>query len=276
MASTEDKEMSFIEHLDELRVHLIRIVIILLCSALFVFIGTKTILEEVIFGPLNDHFLTYRVMCTCSNLLGWGDTLCYDPPSVNLITLEMGEAFFLHIKICLFGGLILAFPFALWEFWKFIRPGLYSNEKKAANGFVFVSGFLFVLGVLFGYFVLSPFAINFLLGYDLPMINADVQNNIIKATSMINYMIMFTLPVGIIFELPIVVFYLSKIGLITDKSMKKYRKHSIVIILIVAAFITPPDVMTQIIIGVPIYILYEISISIAAVQTRKREKQLVD
>ena len=272
--SSEAKEMSFVEHLDELRIHIIRIVVALCVSAVFVFFATKTILKYVIFGPLNEDFPTYKLMCQLSKQLDLGDTMCYSPTPINLITLDMGEAFLLHIKICFFGGFILAFPYILWELWKFIKPALYSKEIKAANGIVLVSSFLFTTGICFGYFVLAPFAINFLVGYELPMVNAASSGNLIKATSLINYMIMFTMPVGIIFELPIVVYYLSRMGLVTDTLMRNYRRHSIIVILIIAALVTPPDVMTQVIIGIPIYFLYEISISIVARQTKKRAKIL--
>ncbi|MGH1335086.1 MAG: twin-arginine translocase subunit TatC [Aureispira sp.] len=270
----EEKEMSFIEHLEELRVHLIRMVISILLAGVFVFFATRSIFQIVIFGPLREDFLTYRLLCSLSKWLNLGESMCYDPVVVNLVTLEMGEAFLLHIKVCIFGGIILAFPYLLWEFWRFIKPGLYTTERKAANSVVAVGSFLFLLGICFGYFVLSPFAINFLLGYELPMVNATSSGNMIKATSMINYMIMFTVPVGIVFELPIIVYYLAKMGLITDTFMRTYRRHAIVGILVVAAFVTPPDVMTQVIIGIPIYILYELSIGIAAKQTKKREAEL--
>lgn len=270
----EEKEMSFVEHLEEMRVHLIRMVISILLSAVFVFFATRSVFKVVIFGPLQEDFLTYRLLCRLSHWLELGDSMCYDPVVANLVTLEMGEAFLLHIKVCVFGGIILAFPYLLWEFWRFIKPGLYKEEQKAANSVVFVGSLLFIMGISFGYFVLSPFAINFLLGYELPMINESSNGNLIKATSMINYMIMFTVPVGIVFELPIIVYYLAKMGLITDTFMRTYRRHAIVGILVLAAFVTPPDVMTQIIIGIPIYILYELSIGIAAKQTKKREAEL--
>ncbi|CAA6813369.1 MAG: Twin-arginine translocation protein TatC [uncultured Aureispira sp.] len=270
----EEKEMSFIEHLEELRIHLIRIAISVCVSAVFIFFATKSIFTKVIFGPLNEDFLTYQLMCKLSHWLELGDQMCYSPTAINLVTLEMGEAFLLHIKVCIFGGLILSFPFVLWEFWKFIKPGLYPREQKAANGVVLVSSLLFLMGISFGYFILAPFAINFLVGYELPMINAANNGNLIKATSLINYMIMFTVPVGIIFEMPIIVYYLSKMGLITDAFMREYRRHAIVLTLVVAAFVTPPDVMTQIIIGIPIYILYELSIHIAAKQTKKRADEM--
>lgn len=269
--SSTEKEMSFVEHLDELRLHLIRIVIGICVSAVFIFFATRAIFKYIIFGPLREDFPTYQLLCQLSGWLGLGDKMCYTPVNVSLITLEMGEAFLLHIKVCLVGGLVVAFPYVLWELWRFIKPGLYAEERKAANGVVVVGSLLFALGVAFGYFILSPFATNFLLGYELPMINHTNSGNLIKATSLINYMVMFTLPVGIIFELPILIFYLSKMGLVTDAGMRAYRRHAVIGILVLAALVTPPDVMTQFIIGIPIYILYELSIGIAAKQTRLRE-----
>lgn len=274
-APQEEKEMSFVEHLEELRLHLIRIAIAIVCAGVFIFFATKAIFTNVIFGPLNENFLTYELMCKLSHWLSLGDQMCYIPAKVDLVTFDMGEAFLLHVKVCIFGGLILAFPYVLWEFWRFIKPGLYPKERKAANGVVGVSSLLFIMGVCFGYFVLAPFAINFLVNYELPMINASSTGNLIKATSLINYMIMFTMPVGIIFELPIIVYYLSKMGLLTDEFMRTYRRHAIILILVIAAFVTPPDVMTQVIIGIPIYILYELSIQIAAKQTKKREAEMM-
>jgi len=266
--------MSFVEHLEELRTHIIRMVVGIVIGAVFVFFATDAIFKYVIFGPLNPNFLTYELMCKLSYWVGMGNQMCYQPVEIEPVTLDMGEAFLLHIKICFFGGLILAFPYLLWEVWTFVKPGLYQEERKAVNGIVVISSALFLAGVCFGYFILAPFATNFLVNYQLPMINADASTgSILKASSYINYMIMFTMPVGVIFELPIVVYFLSKMGLITDEGMRHYRRHAIVVILIVAAMVTPPDVVTQILIGIPIYFLYELSINIAAKQTRIREAE---
>ena len=269
----EVQEMTFVEHLEELRMHIMRSLIVIIAFAIFVFFATDIILTKVIFAPVQNNFVTYQLLCALSHKIGLEGAMCYDPTTIKLITLDMGEAFLLHIKICFFGGLVLSFPYVLWEAWRFIRPALYSKEIKATRGVVLVSSFLFLLGVCFGYFIMAPFAINFLVNYSLPMINDG--GNLIKATSYINYMIMFTIPTGVLFELPIVVFYLSKIGLVTDSGMRTYRRHAIIAILVLAALVTPPDVMTQIIIGIPIYILYELSINIAARQTKKREQEML-
>lgn len=267
----EEKEMTFVEHLEELRMHIIRSIIAIGAFAIIIFFLTDFVFNVIIFGPLDPKFPTYQLLCWSAETLKI-PSLCIAPVAPSLQTLDMGEAFFLHIKVCLIGGLVAAFPFVLWELWKFVRPGLYDREVKATRGVVAVSSFLFMLGVCFGYFILAPFAINFLVGYQLPMINQDTS--IIKAASFINYMIMFTMPSGIVFELPIIIFYLARIGIVTPEGMRKYRRHSIIGILLLAAIITPPDVMTQIIVAIPVYILYEFSINIAAREARKRAKEM--
>ncbi|MCH2045400.1 MAG: twin-arginine translocase subunit TatC [Saprospiraceae bacterium] len=289
-----EKEMSFVEHLDELRQHLIRSIIAIVACAIFIFFATKFIFKVILFGPLEPNFLTYQGMCALSKLVGLGEAMCYEPIQINMQTLDMGEAFLLHIKVCIFGGIIIAFPYLLWEIWRFVRPGLHQHEQKATRGFVIVASILFLLGVSFGYFIISPFAINFLAGYQLPMINQEAdymevmractdcctfpteevakKGGIIKASSFINYMLMFTFPTGLLFELPILVFFLARMGIITADLMRQYRRHSIIIILVLAALVTPPDVMTQILIGIPIYILYELSIGIAVRQEKRRKR----
>lgn len=268
--SIEAREMTFVEHLEELRKHLIRSVLALVSTTIVAFFLTDFLFRKVLFYALDKNFPTYRLLCWLSLQLKNPD-LCFAPVKPSVQTFDMGEAFMLHMKVCIFFGLLLAFPFIINELWKFIKPGLYDKEIKATRGVVFVTSFLFLLGVLFGYFVLAPFSINFLVSYQLPFVNDQI--NIIKASSYINYMFMFTLPTGIIFELPIFIFYLSKVGIITNRDMIKYRKHAIVVILFIAAIVTPPDVISQIIVTIPVYLLYEISIGIAAKQTKLREKE---
>lgn len=265
----EEREMSFVEHLDELRKHIIRSLIAIVSAAIFMFFLTDIVFRDILFYPLSADFPTYKLMCYLEQLLKIPG-VCITPVKTSLQTFDMGEAFALHMKICIYGGLIISFPYVLWELWKFVKPGLYQAEVKATRGVVLITSFLFLLGIAFGYFVLAPFSINFLVGYQLPMINEN--DSFIKAGSFINYMIMFTFPAGILFELPVLIYYLAKIGILTDKAMRSYRKHSIVGILLLAAVVTPPDVLSQLLVAIPVYILYELSIGIAARQTRKREK----
>lgn len=290
-----EKEMSFFEHLDELRSHIIRSVIAILVAAVFVFFAYEIVFGTILFGPLRDDFPTYRFVCWLSDAMGMGTDLCMKPVRVDLETFDLGEAFMMHLKVSFFGGLAVALPFVLWEVWRFVRPALYTTERRNFRGFVAWGTFLFLLGMSFGYFILAPFAINFFAGYQLPMINQDngaleamkycagccggvlpeqaAGGGILKASSYLSYMIMFTFPVGLVFEMPILIYYLASIGLITPDGMRKFRRHAIVVILIVAAVITPPDVVTQIIVSIPMYGLYELSIGIAARQAKKYKER---
>ena len=259
-----EKEMTFLDHLEELRWHIIRSLIAIVVSGIGVFLSGKTFIHTVILGPKNADFWSYRIICKLSNAIGLGDQMCFSPVQFDLITTELGEEFLSHIKISFISGFIIAFPFIFWEVWKFVRPGLYEKEQKVVRGIVFICSALFFTGVLFGYFVIAPFAVNFLAGYDIGVVTSPRLN------SFVNYMVMFTAPAGMIFELPVAVYFLAKMGLVTASDMKKYRRHAIIIILMVAAVITPPDVVTQFLIGIPLFVLYEISINIA----RRVEKQL--
>ena len=263
------KEMSFLEHLEELRWHIIRSLTAIISLGIILFLFQKWLFREVIFGPTEPDFLSYRFVCGLSNAIGMGDNLCFTPPQFPKIATGFGEAFIISIKVSFVMGFLIAFPYVLWEFWRFILPGLYAKEQKAARGMVTICSVLFLVGVLFGYYIISPFAINFLAGYDVP----GVQNTP-TISSFINYMIMFTAPAGLIFELPVIVYFLSKVGLVTPQDMKKYRRHSIVGILIVAAMITPPDVVTQFLIGIPLYMLYEVSIVVSARVNKENEEAL--
>lgn len=255
----DEAEMSFLDHLEVLRWHLIRSIAVILLGAIVVFIAKDWIFDYIIFAPKKDTFPTYRILCSL------GETLCMQPPKLELITRELGEQFMIHIKSSIILGFVLAFPYVMYEVWRFIKPGLYSKEKKYARGFVFVCSSLFLAGILFGYFVISPFAITFLGSYS---VGSEATNSPTLA-SYVNYMSMFTLPAGIIFELPVVVYFLAKIGVVNAAGMRKYRKHAFVSILILSAIITPPDVVTQFLIGIPIFVLYEISI----VVTKRIEKK---
>jgi sec-independent protein translocase protein TatC len=257
------KEMTFLDHLEELRWHIIRSLIAIVVVGVVFFIFHNWLFENIIFAPTKDSFPTYKLICSIS------ETLCMDTLSFSKQAIKFGESFIISIKVSFVMGFFVAFPFVFREFWNFVKPGLYDKERKATRGIVIICSLLFLTGVLFGYFVISPFAINFLMGFTIP----GVENSP-TLSSFINYMIMFTAPAGLIFELPIVVFFLAKVGLVTPEFMRKYRKHSFIGILLLAAVLTPPDVVTQFLIGVPLYILYEVSIVIAARVTRAEEKKM--
>jgi len=256
----KENEMSFLDHLEELRWHIIRSLAAIIVCAIIVFLFKEFVFDKIIFAPRRDSFLTYRVIC------GISDFICFQPPQFEIIPREFGEKFFTHLKVSFWLGIIISFPYIFWEIWKFIRPGLYKNEQNAAKGVVFICSSLFMIGVLFGYFIISPFAIKFLAGYSLSSIEVISSSSL---ASYVNYMTMFTVPSGIIFELPIVVYFLSTVGLLTPEFMRKYRRHAIVVILLFSAIITPPEVVTQILIGIPVLVLYEISIFISARAKKK-------
>lgn len=248
-----EAEMSFLDHLEQLRWHILRSVAAIFVFAIAIFSAKNFVFQKVIFGPLSENFPTFKFFCSL------GETMCFAPPALDIVPRILGEQFLVHIKTSIVLGFICAFPYVFWEVWRFVKPGLYAKEQKYARGIVLVCSLLFLAGIIFGYFVIAPFALNFLGNYTVGTFVSEATS----LASYVGYMTMFTLPTGIVFELPIVVYFLSKIGIVTPEFMKKYRKHSIIVILILAAIITPPDVVTQFLIGVPVYFLYEISIIIS-------------
>ncbi len=258
IGEADSAEMSFLEHLEELRWHIIRASVSIIVFSVIVFLAKDFVFNTIIFGPKNKGFISYELICKMSHGIGFGDALCMSPPNFDFITPIFGELFISHLKVSFLLGLIISFPYIFWEIWRFIKPGLFPEEQKAARGMVLICSILFLTGVLFGYFVIAPFAVTFLAGYQIEGVKAMPA-----LSSYINYLTMFTIPTGMVFELPIMVYFLSKIGMITPEFMKKYRRHAFVLILILGAIITPPDIITQFLIGIPLYFLYEISISVS-------------
>ncbi|MEL6865841.1 MAG: twin-arginine translocase subunit TatC [Bacteroidota bacterium] len=257
----DEKEMSFLDHLEELRWHLIRSVASIALFAVVVFLPGQWVFDNIILAPKQSSFITYQI------INGIFPGLNFYPPDFQLITKELGEQFIVHLKVSMLLGLVISFPYIFWEIWRFIKPGLYETEQKAARGIVLVCSLLFLSGVFFGYFVISPFAITFLAGYNVGAVSAPTL------ASYVSYMTMFTVPTGLVFELPIVVYFLSKVGLLYPDFMRSYRRHAFVIILIMAAVITPPDVITQFLIGMPLFLLYEVSIVICQRVTKRAEEK---
>jgi len=255
----EEAEMSFIEHLEELRWHLIRGIFAIGIFTILIFISAGFVFDTIILGPSRSSFITYTYLCQLAEKINL-KIICIDKVSFTLTNIEMAGQFLIHIKSSVVLGFIVAFPYLFFEIWRFIRPGLYKNERQTTQGIVFFSSFFFFLGILFGYFILAPFSINFLGSY---FVSQDVTNNV-TLSSYVGTLTTLVLASGFIFELPMVVFILSKLQLINAPLMRKYRKHSFVAILFFAAIITPPDVVSQILIGFPLFILYEFSILIAA------------
>lgn len=264
---TTDGEMTFLQHLEELRWHIIRALAAVVAGAIVAFIFKNIIFDHIILAPNNPHFITNRLLCRLADLVNV-PVLCINQDPIQLISIKMSGQFTTHINISLVAGLILAFPYVFWEFWSFFRPALYEKERKYARGAVTMASLLFVTGVLFGYFIITPLSINFLGSYRV----SDIVTNQINVSSYIGSVTSVALSAGVTFELPIVVFFLARIGVLTPEFMRKYRRHAIVLVLVVAAVITPPDIFSLILVSIPLLLLYEVSIFIANRVIKKKEK----
>ena len=254
-----DKEMSFLDHLEIFRWHLIRAACAILFFAIIAFIFKDIVFDGILLGPRDPSFFTYRVLCSISQYLGFQDAFCLKESPFELMNIHMSGQFSTHVTTSILVGFIVAFPYVFWELWRFIRPALYDNETRFARGIVFFSSVLFITGVLFGYYIIAPLSVNFLGSYQ---VSGSVANQI-SLTSFIATVTTVSFANGIIFELPILVYFLTKIGLLTPDFMRVYRKHALVLILFLSAIITPPDITSQILVSLPLIVLYEISIKIS-------------
>lgn len=261
--------MSFFDHISELRKHILRSAMAIAVVAVVCFLYKDFVFNTIIFGPRNPDFPTYRILCNASHLMGMGDAICFAPPKFDLITRQLGEVIIEVMYVSFWLGVIGAFPFIFWEFWKFISPGLHEHERKAIRGVVFVCTFLFMLGVSFGYYVIAPFSISFLAGFTLEGLEVAPTLD-----SYVTYMTMFTIPTGFIFQMPVAAYFFARMGLVGASFLREYRRHAIVVILIVAAIITPPDVVSQTLVSIPLFALYEVSILVVAGVQRRREKDI--
>ncbi|MEZ4720356.1 MAG: twin-arginine translocase subunit TatC [Flavobacteriales bacterium] len=272
MESQED-EMSFLDHLEVLRWHLIRSILAILIAAIGAFIFKGFIFDTVIFGPKKPDFLTYRLLCKLSDKMSEivpsmfpDGAICIGQDLPSLVNLTMAGQFSAHIMTALVAGLVIAFPFIIWEVWRFIMPGLKATERKYARGFVASTSFLFISGVLFGYYVICPLSVNFFLNYQ---VSEEVLNNPTLSTY-VSLITTVVLACGAVFELPVAVYFLTKAGILSPKVLRAFRRHSIVGALIVSAVITPPDIFSQILVTIPILILYELSIWISGVVMKQQ------
>ncbi|MEM1136836.1 MAG: twin-arginine translocase subunit TatC [Bacteroidota bacterium] len=264
----EGNEMSFLDHLEELRWHLIRAVASIFVFSVIALLSKSIVFGTIIFGPTKLDFPTYTLLCKVSELIN-SDVLCIDKISFIVQNRQMTGQFTMHILASVIIGLVLAFPYAFWEIWRFVKPGLYDNEQKVTRGATFFVTLLFLSGVFFGYFILSPLAINFLTNYQ---VDPSILNEI-DLTSYVSTIAMMVLACGLMFQLPMVVYFLSKVGVVTPELMKEYRKHAFIVILVVSAVITPPDPVTQVFIALPIFFLYQGSIVVSARVHKKAEKE---
>lgn len=271
MAKKSIDEMSFLDHLEDLRWHLIRATIGIVIAASVAAIFYKFVFDVIIFGPTKMDFLTYNGLCQVSKFLGIEDTtFCADEFPFKIQNRTVAGQFSAHIWTSIYAGFIVAFPYVLYQLWSFISPGLKDNERKNSRGFLIIASLLFFTGVLFGYYIVTPLSINFLANYQI----SELISNEFDVSSVIAIVRSSAIASGFVFELPIIIYFLTKIGLVTPQFLKKYRKYALVIVLILSAIITPPDIASQVIVAIPILILYQISIYISAVVVRNQKRKL--
>lgn len=270
-ATDSSTELGFVDHLEALRWHILRSVIAILIIAIVVFLNIDWIFDTIIYGPMRSDFITYTTLCHWGQKMHMGDALCMPAPNVKMQVTNFGSQFMSSISIACIGGFIIAFPYVFWELWCFIKPALTANEIKKSRSSIFWVSFFFFLGVLFAYFLMAPFTFSFLSNYKLGTLQAIETRPTLD--DYIENMVDIIIGSGLAFELPVASYVLSRIGLVNPAFLKTYRKYAYVIILIVAAVITPsPDWMSQTIVAVPLIALYEISIFISA-RVEKDRKQ---
>lgn len=260
--------MSFLQHLEVLRWHLVRSVAAILIFAVVAFISKHILFDIIIFGPKEPHFITYRLFCQFTTALTGQGMFCMDKMPFDILNTQMAGQFSTHVWVSLIAGFVLAFPYVVWEIWRFVAPGLHDRERKYSRAILFFAAILFLIGILFGYFLIVPLSVQFLGTYS---VSSEVTN-FIDLMSYISTVSTVTLATGVVFELPIIVYFLARMGLITPQWMRTYRKHAYVVILIVSAIITPPDISSQVLVSVPIMILYEFSIGICSRVVKNQRK----
>ena len=269
MAKKNINEMSFLDHLEDLRWHLIRIVTAVILVATVAFIFSRFIFDEIIFAPLKMSFPTYEFLCKAAQFINVDTTFCAEKIPVIIQNRTMAGQFSADIWTAILAGFVISFPYVIYQLWKFISPGLHENERRHSKGFIIISSLLFFLGVLFGYYIVTPLSINFLANYSI----SEVVDNQIDISSYIALVRSSALASGLIFELPIIIYFLTKVGLVTPEILKKYRKYALVIVLIISAIITPPDIASQVIVAIPILILYQVSIYISKIVVRNERRK---
>ena len=268
MSKNTEGEMSFLEHLEVMRWHLLRSIAAIVILALVAFVFKEIVFDKIILAPKEPPFPTNRWLCQLGEILGL-ERICINQNPFQLQTVKMAEQFSMHIIVSLVVGIVIAFPYIFWEFWRFIVPALYDKERHTAQGAVFFTSLLFILGVLFGYYIISPLSVNFLGNY-------KVSESVISAPTLRSYVSTITsvvLAAGLVFQLPILVYFLSKVGLVTPDFLKKYRRHSLVLIVTLSAIITPPDVFSQVLVALPLMVLYEIGIAISKRITKQQDDE---
>jgi len=263
-------EMSFIDHLEALRSHLFRSVIAILVGALVIAFNKDFFVKKVLLGPTKADFPTYGLFCRIGKWLNLEEALCMQGLNIQMQSIGVSTQFSTFISVMLIGGIIIAFPYIFWEFWRFIRPALTRKELQNTRGLIFWVSVLFFTGVFFGFFIIAPYTLNFFGNFQL---DESIENRWTIA-SYFDTLIPLVLGTGLAFQLPLVMILLAKIGIVSASYLKKVRKYSVIIILIVAAVITPgPDVISQMTVAIPLLLLYEISILLTGRVDKKREEE---
>lgn len=263
-----EKEMSFLEHLEELRWHVIRALAAVVVFTIAAFAMARWIFENIIFAPARVDFPTFKFLCRLGDAIG-SEGLCVQDIPFLVQSRNMTGQFTMHIMSSFVIGLVIAFPYVVWEFWRFIKPGLQASERKYSRGAVGSVSVLFFLGVAFGYFVIAPWMVYFLANYSI----SDMIVNEFDITSYVSTVVMLVLGSGLLFQLPVVIYFLTKFGIVTPEFLRKYRKHSIIIILVIAAIVTPPDPLSQTLITIPLYLLFEISVLLSASVAKRKARE---
>jgi len=265
---SEEKEMSFLGHIGELRAHLIRSIIAIIIGALIIGFNINWIMDHIFFGPTRNDFLTFRVVNHFSRELLGHDSI-HLPKDFPVRVQKLFQQFNVMMAVSLFGGMVLAFPYIVWELWKFISPALHERERK--NSIFVINGiwFLFILGVLCGYFLILPFAVNFGVIFKI----SDIIVPLYDLSDYTTLFLQVVLGMGVIFLFPMVVYLLTSIGILTPKFLRTYRRHAIVVIMVVAAIITPADVLSMIAAAMPLVVLYEMSVLMSVYVSKKIEKK---
>lgn len=263
-----EKEMSFLEHLEELRWHVVRALIAVVIFTVGAFVMAPWVFENIIFAPARVDFPTFQWLCKLGNYFG-SEGLCVKEIPFKVQSRNMTGQFTMHIMSSFIIGLVVAFPYVVWEFWRFIKPGLQPSERKYSRGAVGSVSILFFTGVAFGYYVIAPWMVYFLANYSI----SDMIVNEFDITSYVSTVVMLVMGSGLLFQLPVIIYFLTKIGIVTPEFLRKYRKHAVVIILILAAIVTPPDLLSQMLITIPLYLLFEISILISAGVAKRKARE---
>nr|WP_321406872.1 twin-arginine translocase subunit TatC [uncultured Carboxylicivirga sp.] len=271
MSNNSSGEMSFLDHLEVLRWHLVRAFAGVFIFAVLAFIFKGFVFDTVILAPSDPDFFTNRLLCWLASELNM-PVLCINQEPLSFQNIKMSGQFTTHIWVSFVAGIVVAFPYVFWEFWRFIKPALYSKEVKHSRGAIFFTSILFTVGILFAYYIICPLSVHFLGTYQV----SEKVENIVNLGSYIGTITSIVLAGGIIFELPIFIYFLAKVGIVSSEFLRKYRKHSIVLALILAAVITPPDVISQLLVCIPLIILYESGIVIARKIEAKRAKQMAN